>query len=397
MSDVTKIPDEQLLDKFTFSAYGDYQEYRAELLRRLSRSQDGPQVSPCLWCGGSHDACEDTPLLKKNITDFVKLSNAAAAQDGVDVKGLARQSVEIAVDMTISDPAYRIAQLWRSALSSAPAPPQTELRKAVARWVEAKRQEVLREDLKGDLQHEVRRQEREVEEAITEELKAEYGHGRNDAKDQGIGAINPARRTEIASAYSPHHAISGRAGQTKEHAEPLTSTSAPATKVEAAPTPIDGKFGILGDRIVNLVSREPIPEDEPLFLLRARDHHALAVLSAYQQIAAADCNELHLAGIQQVMDKFTRFAAEHPERMKQPGITRHLKLAPLEGWRKVEPNMVVVRREDLESIERKGHNQVCPVCHISRFNGHKNTCWLKHALMGWPSPPSSPLEATEGK
>lgn len=92
------------------------------------------------------------------------------------------------------------------------------------------------------------------------------------------------------------------------------------------PKPIDGKFGVLGDRLVNLVSGEAIPEDEPLFLLRARDHHALRILTYYRGVASEDCNDLHLAGIQQVIDKFSRFAKEHPERMKQPGLTRHLKL-----------------------------------------------------------------------
>lgn len=48
---------------------------------------------------------------------------------------------------------------------------ETELTKAVGRWVEAKRQQILREDTKGDLAHEVRRQERDVEDAITAELE----------------------------------------------------------------------------------------------------------------------------------------------------------------------------------------------------------------------------------
>lgn len=47
----------------------------------------------------------------------------------------------------------------------------TELEKAISRWVNAKRQQVLREDTKGDLQLEVRRQEQDVEDAITSELQ----------------------------------------------------------------------------------------------------------------------------------------------------------------------------------------------------------------------------------
>jgi len=47
-----------------------------------------------------------------------------------------------------------------------------ELNKAVARWVKAKREQVLREDTRGELIAEVRRQEQDVEDAITEELAA---------------------------------------------------------------------------------------------------------------------------------------------------------------------------------------------------------------------------------
>lgn len=49
---------------------------------------------------------------------------------------------------------------------------KTELEKAVTRWVEAKRQQILREDTKGDLALEVRKQERDVEDEIAAELEA---------------------------------------------------------------------------------------------------------------------------------------------------------------------------------------------------------------------------------
>lgn len=89
---------------------------------------------------------------------------------------------------------------------------------------------------------------------------------------------------------------------------------------------IDGKFSTDGVRIFNTVSGEVIPDDEPLFLLRGRDDYALVAIHAYQAATEDVCNELHKAGIQQVREKFCQFAAEHPERMKQPGVTRHLKL-----------------------------------------------------------------------
>jgi hypothetical protein len=89
---------------------------------------------------------------------------------------------------------------------------------------------------------------------------------------------------------------------------------------------IDGKFSTDGVSIFNTVSGELVPEDEPLFLLRARDVHALAAIDAYQFAVEKDCNELHRAGIKQLRSKFKAFASSNPDRMKQPGITRHLKL-----------------------------------------------------------------------
>jgi hypothetical protein len=91
---------------------------------------------------------------------------------------------------------------------------------------------------------------------------------------------------------------------------------------------LDGKFGIREDgRIANLVSGELIPEDEPLFLLRGRDIVAHTALTAYlSECEEYGCNELHLAGINKVRENFRRFAIEHTDRMKQPGITGHLKL-----------------------------------------------------------------------
>jgi hypothetical protein len=95
---------------------------------------------------------------------------------------------------------------------------------------------------------------------------------------------------------------------------------------QQTPRPIDGKFGVLNNKIVNLVSLQEIPEDEPLFLLRARDSHAYDTLMHYLRLNAGG-DDLHQEGIMQVIRRFIAFATDHPERMKQPGITRDLKLA----------------------------------------------------------------------
>ena len=70
-----------------------------------------------------------------------------------------------------------------------------------------------------------------------------------------------------------------------------------------------------------------VPEDEPIMFFRARDIQAIAALGYYRvRCEAARCKQSHLAGIQNRIDAFLQFAKEHPERMKEPGVTEHIKL-----------------------------------------------------------------------
>jgi hypothetical protein len=90
---------------------------------------------------------------------------------------------------------------------------------------------------------------------------------------------------------------------------------------------IDGKFSCDGTRIFNTVSGEEMPSDEPRFIIRGRDRNALDALLKYRRSCVSDgCNDLHLAGIDNVIAAFEKFVLEHPDRMKEPGVTRHLKL-----------------------------------------------------------------------
>jgi len=68
-------------------------------------------------------------------------------------------------------------------------------------------------------------------------------------------------------------------------------------------------------RIVNRASGEAIPDDEPVFIFRARDKHAAAVLIFYRDLCE-DAN--HKAAIQSRWEDFMRFWRESPERMKEP-------------------------------------------------------------------------------
>lgn len=86
---------------------------------------------------------------------------------------------------------------------------------------------------------------------------------------------------------------------------------------------IDGKFSIAGEMIVKTTSGEAIPEDEPLFLLRARDRLALPLLRVYEQLSLVDgCNTYHFAALLKTIAEFEEFTRLHGDRMKQPSITR---------------------------------------------------------------------------
>jgi hypothetical protein len=134
----------------------------------------------------------------------------------------------------------------------------------------------------------------------------------------------------------------------------MLTTAGPATSRK-----IDGKFSTDGMKIFNTVSGEAIPDDEPLFLLRARDAYAIVAINAYQTATDDVCNELHRAGVQQVREKFCQFAVYHPERMKQPGITKHLKLEgpAASAEPRTQEMSAELRRSAFEiSIKQFGHS-----------------------------------------
>lgn len=82
------------------------------------------------------------------------------------------------------------------------------------------------------------------------------------------------------------------------------------------------KFAVVG-YVYKRSNGERIPDDEPVFLLRARDHLALATLVDYRRRSLVDgCNDYHFEHLDKDIEAFQRFALEHPERMKQPSVTR---------------------------------------------------------------------------
>ena len=75
------------------------------------------------------------------------------------------------------------------------------------------------------------------------------------------------------------------------------------------------KYGIRDGQIVNLSSGAPIPDDEPIFIFRAKDRLAVRILTAY--FSAIEDSE-HARAVAGRLEDFKRFAREHPERMKDP-------------------------------------------------------------------------------
>lgn len=68
-------------------------------------------------------------------------------------------------------------------------------------------------------------------------------------------------------------------------------------------------------KIANRQSGQVIPDDEPIFILRARDIHALAAINGYLQMPMDD---EHRKAVSIRFKNFADFAEKHPERMKMP-------------------------------------------------------------------------------
>lgn len=73
------------------------------------------------------------------------------------------------------------------------------------------------------------------------------------------------------------------------------------------------KYGIRSGRIVSRESGAPIPDDEPVFIFRAKDRLAVRILTAY---FSAIENSEHARAVAARLEDFKRFSREHPERMK---------------------------------------------------------------------------------
>jgi hypothetical protein len=88
------------------------------------------------------------------------------------------------------------------------------------------------------------------------------------------------------------------------------------------------KYRFEGGRVINRASGEAIPLDEPVFVFRARDIWAALALSRYANQVG---DQQHREAIRARVADFRNFAAEHPERMKEPDTDTAARPSPSVG------------------------------------------------------------------
>lgn len=82
-----------------------------------------------------------------------------------------------------------------------------------------------------------------------------------------------------------------------------------------------------GDRLalVKISNGDPIPEEEPVHIFRARDKFALPALEHYLLICrSGGCNDYQEDGVLSQIKRFKEWQEENASKMKLPGITRGL-------------------------------------------------------------------------
>lgn len=75
------------------------------------------------------------------------------------------------------------------------------------------------------------------------------------------------------------------------------------------------KYKIKDDRLVKRDTEIPIPENEPVFIFRAKDRKALAALVAYGQVVD---NLDQREAVMKSVEDFRRFQENNPDLMDEP-------------------------------------------------------------------------------
>lgn len=74
------------------------------------------------------------------------------------------------------------------------------------------------------------------------------------------------------------------------------------------------KYNAEAGQLVNRATGKPIPSDEPVFVLRAKDRNAVHAIMHYRSLCLG--NPDHYQAVDARVGDFLKFAEEHPDRMK---------------------------------------------------------------------------------
>lgn len=88
------------------------------------------------------------------------------------------------------------------------------------------------------------------------------------------------------------------------------------------------KYAIQDNQLVKRATGEALPGDEPIFILRGRDVHAVKVLAFYQRHCQ---DEGHKIAIGQRMTDFVEFRMANPDAMGEPDTTPEEMARPVEA------------------------------------------------------------------
>jgi hypothetical protein len=77
----------------------------------------------------------------------------------------------------------------------------------------------------------------------------------------------------------------------------------------------ESKYDAVDGKIVNRSTGVAIPDDEPVFILRAKDRHSVEVLSYYQLLCQ---NANHKTAVASRVQQFQDFIENSREKVKEP-------------------------------------------------------------------------------
>ena len=77
------------------------------------------------------------------------------------------------------------------------------------------------------------------------------------------------------------------------------------------------KYEAKNNKIINRATGEPIPDDEPIFILRGKDDFAIDALLAYlQRIRLGGCDDEHILAVVNRLKDFYRFVLDKSSRFE---------------------------------------------------------------------------------